>query len=142
MSQRQTILTIVLQLVQGTQGMTGFDSAFASLPGPTAFFVLPPCNKTCRWATQEPGVMGATYDSVHWDPPANEAYKWRYPRPEPPSTLRIYEAHVGMSGEEPGVASYSFFRDNVLPRIKNNGYTAVQLMAIQVRAACAFLFQV
>jgi len=87
-----------------------------------------------KWATQEPGVMGASYDGVLWDPPADEAYQWRYPRPAPPSSLRIYEAHVGMSGEEPGVASYSFFRDNVLPRIKKNGYTAVQLMAIQEHA--------
>ena len=29
-----------------------------------------------RWATQEPGVMGAAYDGVHWDPPAHEAYQW------------------------------------------------------------------
>lgn len=39
-----------------------------------------------------------------------------HPRPPRPASLRIYEAHVGMSSEEPTVASYTFFRDNVRPR--------------------------
>ena len=46
------------------------------------------------------------------------------------SPLLIYEAHVGMSGEAEGVASYSDFAENVLPRIVDLGYTAVQLMAV------------
>lgn len=29
-----------------------------------------------RWATSTPGVMGATYDGIYWDPPAGEAYQW------------------------------------------------------------------
>lgn len=37
-----------------------------------------------------------------------------------------------MSSEEPIVASYSHFKDEVLPRIKNQGYNCVQLMAVQV----------
>ena len=42
----------------------------------------------------------------------------------------IYEAHVGMSSEDQRVASYLEFRDNMLPRIKADGYNTVQLMAI------------
>ena len=49
-------------------------------------------------------------------------------------SLRIYEAHVGMSSEEGRVSSYSDFRKFVLPRIVNLGYTAVQFMAIQEHA--------
>ncbi len=45
--------------------------------------------------------------------------------------LLIYEAHVGMAQEKEGVGSYSEFTQNILPRIKNAGYNAVQLMAIQ-----------
>jgi 1,4-alpha-glucan branching enzyme len=56
----------------------------------------------------------------------------RNKRPSRPSSLRIYEAHVGMSGEDERVSTYAEFRDNVLPRIKTQGYTAIQLMAIQV----------
>lgn len=54
-------------------------------------------------------------------------------RPLPHDSLRIYEAHVGMSSEEEKVASYRFFADEVLPRVKKNGYNAVQLMAVAVR---------
>ncbi|GFH24235.1 Aamy domain-containing protein, partial [Haematococcus lacustris] len=87
-----------------------------------------------RWATVEPGVMGAKYDGIHWDPPPAEAYKWRSERPYKPRSLRIYEAHVGMSSEEGKVASYTEFKNLVLPHIKAAGYTAVQLMAIQEHA--------
>lgn len=35
-----------------------------------------------------------------------------------------------MSSTEPEVATYKFFADNILPRIKKNGYNTVQLMAV------------
>ena len=54
--------------------------------------------------------MGARYDGVHWDPPPGERHQWRHPRPARPASLRIYEAHVGMSSEEPRVASYTYFK--------------------------------
>ena len=44
--------------------------------------------------------------------------------------LLIYEAHVGMAEEREGVGTYTEFRNNILPRIKEAGYNAVQLMAI------------
>jgi len=44
--------------------------------------------------------------------------------------LLIYESHVGMAQEKEGVGTYNEFITNVLPRIKADGYNAVQLMAI------------
>ena len=44
--------------------------------------------------------------------------------------LLIYESHVGMAQEKEDVGSYNEFIYNVLPRIKADGYNAVQLMAI------------
>lgn len=43
----------------------------------------------------------------------------------------IYECHVGMGTEEYKVGSYSEFKDNVLPYIKELGYNTLQIMAIQ-----------
>lgn len=83
-----------------------------------------------KWATAEPGKMGAFYDGIFWDPPSSEKYVFKCPRPPKPVAPRIYEAHVGMSSEEPRIASYVEFANTVLPRIKANGYNTVQLMAI------------
>ena len=58
-------------------------------------------------------------------------YRWRHRSPRKrKGSLAIYEAHVGMGGEEERVSSYIEFRDNVLPRIKAAGYDALQLMAV------------
>ena len=43
----------------------------------------------------------------------------------------IYESHVGMAQEKEGVGTYREFADEILPRIKDNGYNCVQLMAIK-----------
>eukprot|EP01018_Ginkgo_biloba_P039526 Gb_16532 [translate_table: standard] len=83
-----------------------------------------------RYATVDPKNFGAPYDGVYWDPPVSERYQFKYPRPPKPMAPRIYEAHVGMSGLEPRVASYVEFAENVLPRIKANNYNTVQLMAV------------
>ncbi|MGC4044894.1 MAG: alpha-amylase family glycosyl hydrolase [Armatimonas sp.] len=45
--------------------------------------------------------------------------------------LRIYEAHPGMATEEHKVGTWAEFTENVLPRIANLGYNAVQLMGVQ-----------
>ena len=42
----------------------------------------------------------------------------------------IYECHIGMAQEYEGVGTYREFADNILPRIKNGGYNAIQMMAI------------
>lgn len=44
--------------------------------------------------------------------------------------LLIYEAHIGMAGEEEGVSTYKDFEEKILPRIKELGYNTIQLMAI------------
>ncbi|RXN38767.1 1,4-alpha-glucan-branching enzyme [Labeo rohita] len=58
-----------------------------------------------------------TYDWTYWDPP--QPYQFQHPRPPRPSSLRIYEAHVGISSPEEKIASYKNFTRDVLPRIKD-----------------------
>lgn len=90
------------------------------------------------WATVEAGKMGAKYDGIYWNPAKGERHVWKNKRPgrmDPASeSLKIYEAHVGMSSPDEQVASYRYFADHVIPRIKKGGYNAVQLMAIQEHA--------
>ena len=52
-------------------------------------------------------------------------------RDQKTDSLLIYEAHVGMAQEKEAIGTYREFADNILPRIVEEGYTAVQLMAIQ-----------
>lgn len=44
--------------------------------------------------------------------------------------LLIYEAHIGMAREEGGIGSYKEFTRDMLPRIRRDGYNAIQLMGI------------
>lgn len=65
-----------------------------------------------------------------WDP--EEPYKFKTKRTKPNTDpLLIYECHIGMATEEEKVGTYEEFRTNVLPRIKQDGYNAIQIMAIQ-----------
>ena len=45
--------------------------------------------------------------------------------------LLIYECHIGMSQDAEKVGTYNEFRKNVLPRIIEEGYNCIQIMAIQ-----------
>jgi len=45
--------------------------------------------------------------------------------------LYIYECHVGMAQEEERVGTYDEFRERILPRIADDGYNCIQIMAIQ-----------
>lgn len=63
-----------------------------------------------------------------WDPPT--AFQWTAPQPYQPETLLIYECHIGISSEEPCVAGYRYFTENILPRVKRAGYNAIQIMAL------------
>ena len=56
--------------------------------------------------------------------------KSQKPKAKSQQPLFIYESHVGMSQEKEGVGTYKEFKENVLPRIKNLGYNAIQLMAV------------
>lgn len=64
-----------------------------------------------------------------WDPATS--FHWKYPAPTAPKSPLIYEAHIGMSSENPEISSFLAFKENVLPRIKHLGYNTIQLMAIQ-----------
>ena len=82
-----------------------------------------------RYTWQDPENFD--YCGLIWEP--EEAYKWEYTRWKPANIKIpfIYEAHVGMAGEEERIHSYREFADNVLPRVAALGYNVVQLMAIQ-----------
>ncbi|GAM22439.1 hypothetical protein SAMD00019534_056140 [Acytostelium subglobosum LB1] len=81
------------------------------------------------------------FDGVFWNP--KQKYVWKHKSPKPPVSLRIYEAHVGMSSEHPEISTYNNFRKYVLPQIKELGYNCVQLMAIMEHAYYAsFGYQV
>ncbi len=68
------------------------------------------------------------FTAQFWAP---EPYVWHdggyRPADEP---LLIYEAHTGMAQERQGVGTYREFSDRILPLIKEEGYNAVQLMAV------------
>lgn len=74
------------------------------------------------------------YDAVFWNPPKSERYVFKHPRPPKPASVRIYEAHVGISTPELKVATYKEFTQNMIPRIKRLGYNVIQLMAIMEHA--------
>jgi len=85
--------------------------------------------------------VSPVYDGRFWNPPASQTYKFTHPRPPRVNNIRIYEAHVGISTSEPRVGTYKEFTKNILPRIKNLGYNAIQLMAIMEHPyyACTFI---
>ncbi|MGF7139537.1 alpha amylase C-terminal domain-containing protein [Roseimarinus sediminis] len=69
------------------------------------------------------------FNAEVWAPPTS--YEWKnklFERSE--EAPLIYEAHIGMAGEEERVHSYNEFRTDMLPRIKDAGYNVIQLMAI------------
>lgn len=68
------------------------------------------------------------FDAVVWQP--KTPYTWQHDSFAAPTKPLIYEAHIGMSGQEPKVSSYTDFTATVLPRIKAAGYNTVQLMAV------------
>jgi 1,4-alpha-glucan branching enzyme len=82
----------------------------------------------CRRALQDPHTYA--FDGQIWQPA--EPFPWtdaafRRRSDEP---LLIYEAHVGMSGEKPGIAGYAACAEQLLPRVRDAGYNAIQLMAV------------
>ncbi len=79
-------------------------------------------------------AVSPVYEARFWNPPSEKLYKFKHPRPSPPSSLRIYEAHVGISTSEHRVGTYKEFTQNVLPRIRDLGYNSIQLMAVMEHA--------
>jgi 1,4-alpha-glucan branching enzyme len=86
---------------------------------------IPAC---IRRAVQDPN--NHDFAGQIWQPP--QPYKWLHAfDPAGITSPLIYEAHVGIAGEQPRVHSYREFADNTLPRIARAGYNTVQLMAVQ-----------
>lgn len=63
------------------------------------------------------------FNEFKWDEKVNKHI--------PDNRLFIYECHIGMSQEKEGVGTYREFAINILPWIKELGYNAIQIMAIQ-----------
>jgi 1,4-alpha-glucan branching enzyme len=68
------------------------------------------------------------YCGQYWQP--QEPFAWQHAAPRI-ANPRIYEAHVGMATEQERVGTYREFTRDILPRIADAGYNALQLMAIQ-----------
>ena len=65
-----------------------------------------------------------------WNP--EQPYKWNNTDFKPDvDPLLIYECHVGMAQDAEKVGTYTEFKENILPRVKADGYNAIQVMAIQ-----------
>ena len=65
-----------------------------------------------------------------WFP--EEEYQWKHKTFKPNrAPLLIYECHIGMGQDAEKIGTYIEFRKNVLPRIVDEGYNAIQIMAIQ-----------
>lgn len=84
------------------------------------------------WVEQDRAEPGQWCARV-WAP--EQAYEFRHAAPAVQPFPRIYEAHVGMAQDARkhrggSVGSYAEFTAEVLPRIREGGYTAVQLMGI------------
>ncbi len=58
-------------------------------------------------------------------------FQWKHRNPGTRRHPLIYECHIGMSGEQEGVATFEDFRKTVLPRVKRLGYNVLQIMALQ-----------
>ena len=69
------------------------------------------------------------FNAVAWK--SNYSWQHKAPKFNKNQPLFIYEAHVGMSSDQPKVSSYREFANEIIPRIKKAGYNAIQLMALQ-----------
>lgn len=88
-------------------------------------------------------TVSTVYDAVFWNPPEEERYRIKHSKPSKPKSLRIYEAHVGISSPDMKITTYKEFTETMLPRIRDLGYNAIQLMAIMEHAYYAsFGYQV
>ena len=79
-----------------------------------------------HYVVQEPET--GAWNAVIYAPPA--PYQWHDAAFRPQKTLYIYECHIGMAQEKPGIGTYDEFRVQVLPRVKRLGYNTIQIMAI------------
>lgn len=100
-------------------------------------------NEQCLWripahinrAVPNTQDNSTVYTGIYWDfDNLSTRYNMKRARIHPQmhlnNGLRIYECHIGMASDKEEVATFDYFRVNVLPRIKSNGYNCVQIMGI------------
>lgn len=83
-----------------------------------------------RYVTQD--TKSYDFAGRIWNP--EKPYKWtdkKYDSAEAFENPYVYECHVGMGLEKEGVGTYREFADEILPKIQEQGYNAIQVMAIQ-----------
>jgi 1,4-alpha-glucan branching enzyme len=78
-------------------------------------------------AVQDPDTKA--FAAQVWAP--ENGYVWKRRAPKPSKNPLIYECHIGMRSEKEEVASFDYFRREVLPRVKKLGYDTLQIMALQ-----------
>ncbi len=82
----------------------------------------------CRRVVQDDNTK--IFSAQVWAPEKPYSFKTKNFKPNT-DPLMIYECHIGMGTAEEKVGSYTEFKDNVLPRVKADGYNCIQIMAIQ-----------
>ncbi|MDR0331925.1 MAG: alpha amylase C-terminal domain-containing protein [Dysgonamonadaceae bacterium] len=82
----------------------------------------------CRRVVQDSDTN--IFSAQVWESPAPYIFRNKNFKPDT-SPLLIYECHIGMATEDEKVGTYNEFRSTILPRIKADGYNAIQVMAIQ-----------
>ncbi len=82
----------------------------------------------CRRVVQDEDTK--IFSAQVWNPEKPYEFKKKSFKPKR-DPLLIYECHVGMSQDEEKVGTYNEFRENVLPRVIEEGYNCIQVMAIQ-----------
>ena len=82
----------------------------------------------CRRVVQDENTN--IFSAQVWNPEQPYQFKNLDFKPDT-SPLLIYECHIGMATEQEKVGSYREFMENILPRIAQDGYNTIQIMAIQ-----------
>lgn len=78
---------------------------------------------TCQYALQSPdGDFSAIFDFDNLTPSTKPTVK--------ASSLKIYELHIGLAANGPRIGTYLEVAHDVVHRIRDAGYTAIQLMAV------------
>ncbi|KAJ3086570.1 alpha-1,4-glucan branching enzyme [Physocladia obscura] len=121
------VFEIVVAPIDGKPAIAHGSKVKISLVAPNSHERLERLPAYIKYATQDLS-QSPVYSAIFWNP-ADE-YVFKHPQPKRPKCLRIYESHVGISSPEGRVASYTEFKNNVLPRISYLGYNTIQLMAI------------
>lgn len=83
-----------------------------------------------RYVTQDEKTHDFT--ARFWNPPT--AFKWtdqKFKAEDSYKNPYIYECHVGMAQEKEGLGTYREFADKILPKLKEQGYNTIQMMAVQ-----------